>query len=816
MPGPRGREKHVTGGGSGVHRRGSGLGTGPVGSGSFAGGRRPSSSGGQHFSGGGPSHMQGAPMGGGFRGRRGMSLSTAVIVIVVLFLLFRHSPSDQGYSGDQTAQNQSASQSQTGGSLLGTAAQILGSGSSPFVSNVSSTQGPWGPDKNIGSLNRDVDPAARERYTNILGGGKDVVTVMVYMCGTDLESRGGMATNDLMEMTDAVLSDNVNVIVYTGGCKKWKNSIVSSSVNQIYRVVGGGKIECLEKDMGSAPMTDPKTLTSFINYAHKNYPANRNMLIFWDHGGGSVSGYGYDEKNPASGSMDLAEIRSALSSAGIKYDFIGFDACLMGTVETDLMAAEFSDYLIGSEETEPGIGWYYTNWLNALSKDPSIDTLNLSKIIIDDFVDTCDEKCPGQKTTLSVVDLAELSRTLPDDFRNFCSSTQKTISDGGYQTVSSARTGAREFAVSSKIDQVDLVDFARGLDTKESDELVKTVLSAVKYNRTSSSMTNAYGISVYFPYNSKSSKVNQAINTFEGIGIDDEYSDCIREFASLEASGQSIMGSQVQNPLGMLSGDSSSSSYGSLSSLLSSSGMNDMLSLMSAFGTSSLSSGRQLSDEQTAQYISENYFDASVLTWKEENGKYYIPIDNEQWELINKVDLAMYYDDGDGYIDLGLDNVFEIDENGNLIADVDGTWLSIEGQPVAYYHTDTFDDGDRYRITGYVPALLNGERVKLELIFDNEHSRGYIAGARPDYKGTDNETESRGLIELQKGDKIDFICDFYTYNGEYEDSYFIGEQMVVDDPSGIEISNTFVGNDYLALYKFTDMYDQDYWTEVLP
>lgn len=816
MPGPRGREKHVTGGGAGVSRRGSGLGTGPVGSGNFAGGRRPSSSGGQHISGGGPSNMSGAPMGGGFRGRRGMSLSTIVIVAVVVLFLLKLAPSDSGASDSYSGQGQTAQTSSTGSSLLGTAAQLLGSGSSSYVSNVSSTQGPWGPDRNIGTLNTSVDSRARDKYTTILGNGKDVVTVMVYMCGTDLESRGGMATNDLMEMADAVISDNVNVIVYTGGCKKWKNSIVSSSVNQIYRVVGGGKLECLESDMGTAPMTDPKTLTSFIDYAHKKYPANRNMLIFWDHGGGSVSGYGYDEKNPTAGSMDLVEIRSALASSGIKYDFIGFDACLMGTVETDLMASEFADYLIGSEETEPGIGWYYTNWLTALSKDPSMKTLNVAKLIIDDFVDTCDKKCPGQKTTLSVVDLAELSQTLPDDFRDFCSSTQKTISEGGYQTVSTARTGAREFAISSKIDQVDLVDFARGLDSKEGDKLVQTALSAVKYNRTSSSMTNAYGISVYFPYNSKTSKINQAINTFESIGIDDEYSDCIREFASLEASGQSIMGSQVQNPLGMLSGDSASSSYGSLSSLLSSSGMNDMLSLMSAFGASSLSSGRMLSDEQTAQYLSENYFDASVLTWKEENGTYFIPIDNSQWQFINKVDLAMYYDDGEGYIDLGLDNVFNIDDKGNLIADVDGTWLSINGQPVAYYHTDTFEDGDRYRITGYVPAYLNGELVKLELIFDNDNSWGYIAGARPDYKGTDNETESRGLIELQKGDTIDFVCDFYSYNGEYLDSYYIGDQLVVDDPSSIEISNTYVGADYLALYKLTDMYDQDYWTEVLP
>ena len=813
MPAPRGRQRNVTGGGNGVSRRGSGLGTGPVGSGSFGGGRRTSSGGGQHISGGSSGYSGGSMRRGT---RRGLSLSSIVIVAFIVISIIRSMSSGSGSSDTYSGQSTGQSVSQSSASLLGAAASLLGSGSSAYVSNVSSTQGPWGPDKNVGSLNRSVSSEARNKYTTILGNGKDVVTIMVYMCGTDLESRSGMATNDLMEMANATISDNVNVVVYTGGCKQWKNSIISSSTNQIYRVVGGGKLECLESNMGTGAMTDPKNLTDFIKYANKNFPANRNMLIFWDHGGGSVSGYGYDEKNPGSGSMDLSEIRSALSTAGIKYDFIGFDACLMGTVETDIMASEFADYLIGSEETEPGIGWYYTDWLTGLSKNTSMETIDLAKLIIDDFVDTCNSKCPGQKTTLSVVDLAELSETLPDEFRNFCSSTQQTISGGGYQTVSSARTGAREFATSSKIDQIDLVDFARGIGTSEADALVSTVLSAVKYNRTSSSMTNAYGISVYFPYNSKSSKVNQAINTFESIGIDDEYSNCIREFASLEASGQSVMGSQVQNPLGMLSGSSASSSYGSLSSLLSSSGMGDMLSLMSAFSSSPLASGRSMTDEQTAEYISENYFDPALLSWQEENGTYFIPVENEKWSLISKVDLAMYYDDGSGYVDLGLDNIFDIDENGNLIADVDGTWLSIEDTPVAYYHTDTFDDGTNYRITGYVPAFLNGELVKLELIFDNDHQYGYIAGARPDYKGTENETESRGLIELQSGDTLDFVCDYYSYSGEYVDSYYLGEQLVIDDPENIKISNTYLGGDYLALYKLTDMYDQDYWTEVLP
>ena len=176
------------------------------------------------------------------------------------------------------------------------------------------------------------------------------------MCGTDLESKYGMASSDMEEMRSAAFGDNVNVIIFTGGCSQWKVSGISNKVNQIYQIKNG-QIGRIVEDAGSKPMTDPNNLASFIQFCAKNFPANRNELILWDHGGGSVTGYGYDEKNKNSGSMSLAGVNQALKAGGVKFDFIGFDACLMATAETALMLNEHADYLIASEETEPGIGW---------------------------------------------------------------------------------------------------------------------------------------------------------------------------------------------------------------------------------------------------------------------------------------------------------------------------------------------------------------------------------------------------------------------------------------------------------------------------
>lgn len=768
---PRGRQKNVTGQGKGVKRRGSGLGTGPVGSsGGYSGrpGKRP---GGGLGSLGGSSNQGGSGHtgGGGTRmNRSGGGCSKILIILVFLLIaggggigsLFSGGGSDGGlFSGNfgdilSTDQNDSNPYGDLS-TLLGN----LGGGS------ISSG---WDNSSNTGTLNTSVDSRARDKYTEIRGGGKDEVTLMVYLCGTDLESRSKMATSDLQEMINADLSDKVNLIVYTGGCKSWQNNAISSKTNQIWQVKDDG-IVCLEKNLGSKSMTDPDTLTSFIKYCAQNFPADRNSLIFWDHGGGSVSGYGYDEKFAQSGSMSLAGIDQALTSAKVKFDFIGFDACLMATAENALMLTDHADYLIASEETEPGIGWYYTDWLTELSNNTSMSTLEIGKKIIDDFVDMCAKKCAGQSTTLSIVDLAELEATVPDAFVDFSNSTYNLIKNEEYAQVSNARSDAREFGSSSKIDQVDLVHLAKNMGTAEGEELMDVLLSAVKYNRTSSNMTNSYGLSIYFPYR-KASLVDDAVDTYEQIGLDDEYARCIQAFASMEVSGQAASGgttTAVPSLMDMIGG---SSSYGNSQMI------EQILGQFLGGNVSSISGlsydnidffgGRALDEADMAEYIAENSFDGSALIW--ENGKNgpVISLSEEQWEMVQELHANMFFDDGEGFVDLGLDNVYDFDNNGNLMMPEEVTWLAINEQPVAYYHESTVDDGDYYSIIGRVPVLYNGERAELVLEFTDADPYGSVVGVRRVYVEGETETVAKTMDTVQDGDVIDFICDYYSYDGE--------------------------------------------------
>ena len=825
---PKGREKNVTGSGKDVFRRGSGTGSGPVGKGSGS------------FGGSGGDGGNRGNRGTRGSGKRGGGVPLIVALAVVLLggggigvngLLgdsdsgyydsgyYESGNYGSGYYEDYSYQPTATAKPTPKPTAKPTPKPTAKPTAKPTPKPASkptpkptpkATPKPAAQQGSTGASEVSLAKGMRNKYTVI--NGKDTVTVMVYMCGTDLESKNGMATSDLSEMAKATVGSNVNVIVYTGGCSRWQNNIVSRDVNQIYQVKSGG-LKLLEDNMGSKPMTDPGTLKEFIVYCTENFPANRNELIFWDHGGGSISGFGYDQKYTRAGSMTLAGIDKALGQAGAKFDFIGFDACLMGTCENALMLADYADYLIASEETEPGTGWYYTNWLSTLSGNTSVPTVELGKLIIDDYTDVSARTTRGQSTTLSIVDLAELSYTVPKPLRDFASSTSELINNGEYARVSDARSGAKEFSRTSKLDQVDLAHLAYKLDTKESRALAKAVTGAVKYNRTSADMANAYGLSIYFPYRNASS-VSTAVATYKNIGIDDEYSKCIEAFASLEYAGQSSSGGGSYSSYNSLMDYyGASSQYGGQSAY----GYNAIFDIIeSMMGASVGGYGRALDSKSAAAYIEKNRFDASALNWSSGRNGYELSLSEKNWSLVHDLELNVFYDDGEGFIDLGLDNVFDFTDNGALVGAFDGTWLAINDQPVAYYHLETVEDRDDYTITGRVPVLYNGDRADLILVFDNDEPYGYVAGVRYDYRNGETDTVAKGITEISTGDTIDFLCDYYSYDGRYTDSYMLGDRLTVRGE--LEISNVYLpDSDYaMASYKFTDIYAQSYWTPVIP
>lgn len=770
---PYGHRRNVTGEGKSVFRRGGGLGNGKVGGGSMGG-----------FG------------SGGNRSGGGKSPFSIIILLIVLLL--------GGGGGLSGLLN--------GGGLGGFIQNNTGSGNANDTNGGNSSSiSAWNkiPD-NRGKLNTKVSEGVREKFVDI--SNNQSTTIMVYMCGTDLESKYGMATNDIQEMLKANLGSSVNLILYTGGTNTWKNSVISNRVNQIYQVKDGGILKLGED--GEKSMTDPNTLSGFIAYCKQNFPANRNQLIFWDHGGGSVTGFGYDEKFAHSGSMNLSEIRQAVASQDIKFDFIGFDACLMATTENALALSDYADYLIASEETEPGTGWYYTNWLTELAQNPNKSTLEIGKKLIDDFIDVSNVQARGQLTTLSLVDLAEVEARVPKALKEFSNATSTLLANKEYAKVVDARNITREFAKSSKIDQVDLVNLASNLNTPEANTLAQTILDCVKYNRACDTMTNSYGLSIYFP-SKRLSKVDTMVDTYEEIGMEEAYSKCIQEYASIGASGQAVSGGN-SSPLESLTGSETGGISSELIGQLLGAFLNGNISGVAGLdaGNTEFLSQRNLSDEMMIEYIKENHFDMSQLKWTNKEGEQVLSLPKSQWALVQKMDLNAFIDDGEGYIDLGLDNVFTFDKEGDLIADTSSAWIAVDSQPVAYYHIEDVKMGEDITTVGRVPVLLNGTRANLIIIFDKENPDGYIAGARVDYIEGETDTIAKSTLALEEGDILDFLCDYYTYEGQYQDSYKLGEAYTVGNIQP-KIQYVTVKESMNIMYRLEDLYGSVYWTPVI-
>ena len=110
--------------------------------------------------------------------------------------------------------------------------------------------------------------------------------------------------------------------------------------------------------------------------------------------------------------------------------------------------------------------------------------------------------------------------------------------------------------------------------------------------------------------------------------------------------------------------------------------------------------------------------------------------------------------------------------------------------------------------------LHNGSRAELILVFDNDRPYGFVAGVQTMYHEGETDTVAKNMTGLEIGDTLEFLCDYYSYSGEYQDSYLLGEPLMVTQE--LTISDVPLEGVTRATYRFTDLYNQHYWTPVVP
>ena len=410
-----------------------------------------------------------------------------------------------------------------------------------------------------------VSDAIRDPFVTLKGNGEDTVTIMMYLNGSDLESDYGMATQDIREILNATLSDNVRVVIQTGGTRKWQTSAIASDHSQRF-LVENGALTLVDDSLGQLDVTDPQTLEDFITFCNTNYPANRNMLILWNHGSGAVYGFGYDEHvDDYWAALTLDEIQDAIRDSGVKFEMIGFDACLMGGLETACALYDYADYMIASEDFESGRGWEYQNWLTILGTNSSVSMEELSKVIVDDFVK--ESQSYGSDGILALVNL-RYTRLLFQAWSDFAYSAKEDLLACNYSMEMTRTDRAslwfetpeerlmrdpwealfdtdNEALLEEYCYAVDLMALADTLDTEEAKVLKSALSMALVYCSATSGDAEMTGLSITLPYDSRSF-YEEMETVYTNCGFDAEYIEFLEEFVDAEVEsfdwGQSEWG----------------------------------------------------------------------------------------------------------------------------------------------------------------------------------------------------------------------------------------------------------------------------------
>jgi len=556
-----------------------------------------------------------------------------------------------------------------------------------------------------------------------------------YLCGSDLETYNGCATADLMEMMEVRLPENVTVVIQTGGAAAWQNDFVDAG--KIQRWVYNNEGLFLADEQDTANMGDAQTLYEFLDFANTNFPADNVAVTFWNHGGGSVSGAAFDELH-YSDSLDLAEMYAAFDAVwpanteAPALELIGFDTCLMATVDVAAVFQNFAKYLVASEETEPGNGWLYSGIMEALASGYMNDGVDLGIAICDTYYIGCQNAGTEDQVTLSLVDLTQLTPLL-EAYEAFGEEAFiAALEDPGFFAQFGRAAALSENYGGNTREQgytnmVDLGHLARQTSwiLPSAQNVCDALDDCVLYKVNGIYRAESTGLSCYYSYNGDIDDLNGYINVGTGTAFKQLYSYGITE--ELSAGGEEY--------LEMIDADE----------------LPDILSL------------------------TDMGWDSAPLDLSDD-GVSILELGPQANDILAGIGFSLFYVDeaNDQMMLLGTDNDLIADwDNGIFYDNFRGVWGAIDGCLV---YMELSFEGEDYNLYS-VPVLLNGEEYNLQVVYDFTVESWDILGASAGLE--DSGMAAKELRLLEEGDIITTIWKMASFSGDDDFEMYSAEDILV-------------------------------------
>lgn len=595
----------------------------------------------------------------------------------------------------------------------------------------------------------------------VLQAGDGSWAVYWYLCGSDLETNGGFATTDLSEMMEVQLPENVNVVIQTGGAAVWQNDQMDPEKLQrwLYNSEGLQLIE--EQD--TANMGDAQTLYEFLAFANENYPADKVAVTFWNHGGGSVGGAAFDELHGLD-SLDLAEMYQAFDAVwpadaeNPALELVGFDTCLMATVDVASTFHGFAKYLVASEEVEPGNGWLYSGWLGALAENTDMDGAALGVAICDTYYQGCEAVGTQDQTTLSVTDLSKLDpllaayESLGQEAFAAAAEDSGFFAELGRAAAQSENYGGntREQGYTNMVDLGHLAQQTAWM-LPSAQSVCDALADCVLYQVGGPYRAKATGLSCYYSYNGDVDDLNGYI----GVGE----STAFKHLYAYELTGE-----------------------------LAEDGEEYLRSLDIG----------ELPERVTLPNMG---WDGAPLD-VDDDGIAFLTLGPKANDVLAGIGFSLFYVDEaeDQMLLLGTDNDMNADwENGVFHDNFRGVWGALDGHLV--YMELSFESED-YNLYS-VPILLNDEAYNLQVVYDFTTEEWSILGASQGQGLDDSGMASKELRLLAEGDVITTIWKAGSFTGDDELEMYAAEELTVTADTAFGEIPLFDGS-YSMVFEMRD------------
>lgn len=326
------------------------------------------------------------------------------------------------------------------------------------------------------------------------------ITALIYLDGCNLEGNG-YSSGLIDSMINAKESEDVNLILQTGGCDSWNNDAIKNDKIQRFEVHEGTlvEVECLDRANFGAGYT----LESFLKWGAENYPAEKNIFITYDHGGawmGNSSDDAYDDSL-----ISLLEMEEALKNSGIHFDLIYFDCCLMATAEVCAGLAPYADYMIGAEECvyvtpivdQKEMYSYLARHVN------DFDVEKYGKFVVNDLVNRLDDMLTGQVFSdyqdLSFIDLRKMDNVI--DSINELGKAMTKLKSNPAKMAKLTRNldDSRSYKYKFQRDIADFANHAAGVDADSINNVINAVDEAVVYFRATNNYAKSCGMAICYP-----------------------------------------------------------------------------------------------------------------------------------------------------------------------------------------------------------------------------------------------------------------------------------------------------------------------------